>query len=181
MFIFIAAFFFTGCATMQAPPYTSPYEALDKLKRQKITNVSVGVFQPSDPEDPLNRISLRGASLISPNETFAKYLEESIRSDFKEIDRYEANSKTLIEGTILKNDIDISSISKGYSVIEIRLIIKKQGKIAFEKNYSANTEFESSYAGAIAVENALVEYPRLVRKLLSIVYEDTAFIKEVQK
>lgn len=177
----MAAFFITGCAAVKAPAYTPQYETLDKLKKLKIANVSVGMFQPSDPQDPLNRISLRGASLTSPNESFAQYLEDAMRSDFKEIDRYEANAKIQIEGTILKNDIDVLSISTGYSVIEIKLVIKKQGNITFEKNYSANTEFESSYAGAIAMQNGVVEYPRLIRKLLSTVYEDSAFIKEIQK
>lgn len=181
MFVLMAAFFFTGCASLEAPAYTPQYEVLDKLKRQKIENISVGKFQPSDPQNPLNRISLRGASITSPNETFAKYLEEAIRSDFKDIDRYEANAKIQIEGTIFKNDIDVLSFSKGYSIIEIKMVITKNDNITFEKNYSANTEFESSFAGAIALQNGLAEYPRLIRKLLSSVYEDSAFIKEIQK
>ena len=65
--------------------------------------------------------------------------------------------------------------------MEVKLSINKKGVLAFEKVYSASTQFESSFAGGVAVLKGQSEYPNLVRALLQKVYADPAFIEVIKK
>jgi hypothetical protein len=173
-------FLVSGCS-LTAPPYSPNYETIDNLKRVDAEKMSVGEVQPNDPNAPVNSISLRGSKLTASNGTFSGYLENAIRSDLIEMGLYDPTSTTRIDATILKNDIDVSGISSGSGVMEVKLTITKNATLAFEKVYTANTQFESSFAGAVAVPKGQNEYPNLVRTLLDNVYNDPAFIEVVKK
>ena len=62
----------TGCASPKAPAYSPDYAALDQLKAAKPSTIAVVKVQPTDPNAPVNRISLRGTRLDSPSGTFVK-------------------------------------------------------------------------------------------------------------
>lgn len=119
--------------------------------------------------------------LTSPKGTFANYLEDAIRSDLIEINFHDDASNIQLNATILQNDIDVSGIGTGYGVMEINLAIEKFGALVLEKIYLANTEFDSSFAGAVAIPKGQSEYPNLVRTLLKKIYNDSAFIDAVKK
>ena len=175
-----AALLISGCA-YTAPTYSPDYETTDHLKTIGIEKMSVGEVQPRDPNASVNKITLRGSPLTSPSGTFASYLENAIRSDLMEMGLYDPTSPTRIDATILKNDINISGIATGYGLMEVKLTINKKGALAFEKVYLANTQFESSFAGAVAIPKGQIEYPNLVRVLLQKVYSDPEFIEAVKK
>jgi hypothetical protein len=171
----------SGCASLTTPTYSPHYETIDLLKKRDIEKMSVGEVQPHDPSAPVNQITLRGTPLSSSNGTFASYLENALRSDLKEMRLYDPTSTMRVDATILKNDIDISGFGTGYGVMEVKLAINKKGILAFEKVYLANTQFESSFAGAVAIPKGQNEYPNLVRALLQKVYSDPTFIEAVKK
>jgi hypothetical protein len=175
------AFNLFGCASLLAPTYSPDYETLDKLKKLNLQKIAISDFQPSDPNSPINKISLRGASLKASEGTFTFYLENAIRSDLKEIGILNQVSNKRLFATIIKNDIDISGISKGSGVLEAKLTISKNGNQIFEKLYSATTGFDSSFAGAVAIGIGQKEYPNLVRTFLKKVYSDANFISAVQQ
>lgn len=181
MVVVTIAILVSGCASFTAPTYSPDYETIDRLKKLNIEKMSVGEVQPRDPSASVNKITLRGAMLSPPSGTFANYLENAIRSDLMEMGLYEPTSTTRFDATILKNDIDVSGFSTGYGAMEIKLSINKKGTLTFEKVYSANTQFESSFAGAVAIPKGQNEYPNLVRALLQKVYVDPAFIEAVKK
>lgn len=181
MVLVATALMFSGCASFTAPTYSPHYETIDRLKKINIEKMSVGEVQPRDPKASVNNITLRGAMLISPSGTFANYLENAIRSDLMEIGLYDPTSSTRVDATILKNDIDVSGLSTGYGAMEVKLTINKKGAIVFDKVYWENTQFESSFAGAVAIPKGQNEYPNLVRALLQKVYVDPAFIEAVKK
>ena len=170
-----------ACASLNPPGYSPNYEQIDKLKTQHIDRLSIGKVQPEDPAAKVNHISLRGSSLTVKNSTFAAYLEEALRSDLMEMGALDPKSTTRIDATILKNDIDVSGIVSGYGVMEVQLSVTKRGSVLLQKMYSANTKFESSFMGAIAIAGGQKEYPNLVRKLLETVYSDPEFLHAVGK
>lgn len=170
-----------GCATFTAQTYSPDYEAMDQMKKIDIDKLSVGKVEPQDPNAEVNKITLRGAPLKAPDGTFATYLENAIRSDLQEMGVYDSAATTRIDATILKNDIDVSGISTGTGMMAVNLKISKQGSIALDQNYAANTQFDSSFMGAVAAPIGEAEYPKLVRALLQQVYADPAFIKAVSK
>lgn len=170
----------TGCASFVPPTYSPDYPSLDKLKAGLVGKVAVGTFQPRSPEAPVNKVTLRGSVLAPPSGSFAEYLENAIRSDLTELRALDPQADTRIDATLLKNDIDISGFSTGTGVMEVKLTVSKRGKAVLDKVYAANTQFESSFAGAVAIPKGQSEYPRLVRTLLQTVYADPAFLNAVK-
>lgn len=171
----------SGCASFVAPAYSPDYPSLDRLKKVSIDKVALGSFQPRAVDAPVNRITLRGATLAPPNGTFAEYLENAIRSDLTELRVLDANASTRVDATLLQNDIDISGFSEGEGRIEVKLTVSKKGVPTLEKAYSATTRFESSFAGNVAIPRGQSEYPNLVRALLQTIYADPAFVTAIQK
>lgn len=170
-----------GCASLQAPNYSPDYETLDHLKKSNLQKIAVARFQPQDPKAAVNHISLRGSSLTAAEGLFSTYLENAIRSDLKEIGILDSNAETKLDATVLKNDIDISGISKGNGQLSVKLTVSKHGTILLDKVYSASTQFESSFAGAVAIGIGQREYPNLVRAFLKQVYTDPEFLAAIQK
>ncbi|CAN7638955.1 hypothetical protein LJR290_004910 [Variovorax sp. LjRoot290] len=176
-----AALLATGCAQLIAPPYSSDYEALDRLKRVPAERVAVATVQPTDANNAVNNLSLRGAGFRSGSGTFAKYLEDALVGDLKEISLYDATARTRIDTVIQKNEIAVANISTGTGLMDVELTVARDGKQRLRKVYSAQTSFESSFAGAVAIPKGQAEYPNLVRALLREVYTDPAFIAAISK
>ena len=165
----------TGCAQLKAPPYAADYEALDRLKASKPSAVAVVKVQPTDPNDPVNNLSLRGARLVSPSGTFAKYLEDALVGDLKEVSAYDAKSRTRIDARILGNEISVANIVTGTGAMEVQIEVTREGVQRLKKTYKANTSFESSFAGIVAIPAGQAAYSDLVRTLLRQVYSDPQF------
>ena len=170
----------SGCASFAVPVYSPDYQTIDRLKKVDLEKMSIGEVGPRDPDAEVNQITLRGATLKSPNGTFASYLENAIRSDLIEMGFYDPKSTTRIDAIIFKNDME-AGVSTGHGVMEVMWTIKKEGVRTFEKVYVANIQFESAFVGGMALDRGLAQYPNLVRALLRNVYGDPAFIKAVKK
>lgn len=177
----LAVAVFSGCSTLAPPPYSADYQVLDQLKKQPLDKVAVGTVQPRNPDSPVNKISLRAASLAGPKGTFAQYLEDALIQDLKEIAVFDASAGTRIDATILKNSIDISGFSTGTGGMDVELTVTRNAKTTLKKTYSVKTTFESSFAGAVAIPKGQAEYGNLVRTLLGKVYADPEFINALKK
>jgi hypothetical protein len=171
----------TGCASFIAPGYSPDYPTVDRLKATPIAPLAVGTFQPRAPDAKVNRISLRGASMTAQEGSFAQYLENAIRSDLIELKALDPNADIRIDATLTKNDINVAGISTGTGVIEMQLQISRKGVATLQKAYLATIQFDSSFAGAVAIPKGQSEYPNLVRTLLKQIYSDQEFLAAVSK
>jgi hypothetical protein len=169
-----------GCAVV-APPYSADYSVLDKLKSTSIDKAAVAPVQPRDPAAPVNHINLRASPLRAAQGTFAQYLEDALTQDLKEVSAYDPKAGTLISATILKNNIDVSGFSKGEGAMAVKFLITRAGATRLDKTYTANTEFDSSFVGAIAIPNGQNEYGHLVKVLLAQVYADPEFVNALKQ
>lgn len=169
-----------GCASFIAPNYSADYESLDRLKATKPGKLQVAEVKPTDVEAPVNKISLRAARLESPDGTFSKYLEKAIARDLAEIGALDPKSDTRLDATMLKNEIDISGFGTGTGTMQVELTVTRGVAQRLRKVYRASTEFESSFAGAVAIPKGQAEYANLVRAFLKQVYTDPAFIAAIQ-
>lgn len=170
-----------GCASYKTPTYSPDYVAIDALKTYKLKKVAVNPIQPEDPDAKVNKITLRGGSLVVDGGTFATYLQNAIKSDLTEIGVFDPTAQTKLDVVILKNDIDVSGLSVGTGELEISLKITSNNNIVLDKNYSANTQFESAFAAIVAVPKGQSEYPKLVKELLANVFADKQFIEAIQE
>lgn len=178
---FILALFMAGCMSLKVPPYSPSYEFIDGLKGKSLEKIAVGEVQPRDSNSPVNKITLRGSLLSVQDGTFASYLEDAIKSDLREIGILDQNSKINLNAILIKNDIDVSGLSTGTGVMEVSITIRKDGNVIFDKPYSVQTTFQSSFAGAVAIPKGQSEYPLLVRTLLEKMYADPEFFNAIKK
>jgi len=65
--------------------------------------------------------------------------------------------------------------------MEVTLTVMRDGQKKLSKSYKANTSFESSFAGIVAIPAGQAAYPQLVRALLREVYSDPQFIAAIAK
>lgn len=177
----LTAFLATGCAQLVAPPYSADYAVLDQLKRAQPDKTAVAAFQPTDPKHEVNHLTLRAARLNSASGSFAKYLEDALIGDLKEISVYDPSAHTRIDAVILHNEMAIGGISTGEGLMDVELTVTREGVQRLHKTYKARTSFESSFLGGIAIAKGQSEYPNLVRTFLRNVYSDPAFIAALAK
>jgi hypothetical protein len=171
----------SGCAQLMAPSYSSDYASLDRLKTTRPEKTSVATFQPTDPNHAVNNLTLRGARLKSPSGSFAKYLENALIGDLKEISVYDPDASTRIAAVIQHNEMAIGGMNTGEGLMDVELTVTRAGTERLRKIYQARTSFESSFAGAVAIPKGQSEYPNLVRTLVRNVYSDPAFIAAIGK
>lgn len=170
----------SGCASLVAPPYSPDYATLDRLKGQPLQKVSVGTFRPTEESAPVNTIGLRAARMVSPRGSFARYLEDALIHDLREVSLHDPASNLRVEATVLKNTIDIGGISTGSGHMQVELAVLRGTSAVLKKTYEATTQFESSFAGNIAIPKGQAEYANLVRSLLAKVYADPAFVNALK-
>lgn len=170
-----------GCMSLKVPPYSPSYEFIDGLKGKSVEKIAVSEVQPRDPNSPINKITLRGSSLSVQDGTFASYLEDAIKSDLREIGILDQNSIIKLDAKLLKNDIDVSGLSTGIGVMEVNITIRRDANVIFDRLYSVQTTFQSSFAGAVAIPKGQNEYPVLVRTLLEKIYADPEFFNAIRK
>ena len=176
---FTLVIFSNGC-TIIAPSYTPDYSALDAFKRQNISKIAVESVEPKNSNERVNKITLRGTTLVSPSGNYAQYLEDAIKSDLTDANLLDPSALFRLSVFLLKNDINVVGFSIGHGTIEARFSINQNGTTIFNKTISAETEFKSSFAGAVAIPKGQNEYPNLVRALLKKLYTDKEFTNALQ-
>lgn len=177
---FVVAVVLGGCSLM-APQYSASIPNVQKLKNEGDYQARVGSFVSGGPEAHVASISIRGSSLASPyNASYADYLAEAIKQELLLAGKYNPGSEVEISGVLLKNDLDASGFSVAYGVMEARFVVKKAGVTRYDQVKSVRYQWESSFAGAIAIPRAQQEYPNLVQKLVSELVADPAFLKALK-
>ena len=170
----------SGCTAM-APNYSASIENVQKLKDAGNFTAKLGAF--TSKEDPANPkiISIRASSMVSPyKESYAEYLAEAIKSELTVAGKLSPNADIEISGVLLKNDLNTSSFSVAFGDIQARFVIKRGGQVKYDRVKSAHKEWESSFAGAVAIPRARQEYPHLVQALLAELYTDKDFVQAVK-
>lgn len=170
----------SGCSLM-APQYSASLINVQKLKDAGEFSAKVGEFSSAKDPANANPISIRGSSLDSPYaSSYAFYLAEAIKQEFSLAGKLSPGADVEVSGVLQKNDIDASGFSKGTGMMEARFVVKKSGQVRYDQVKQINSEWESSFAGAIAIPKAQQEYPVMVQKLLALLYGDAAFIKALK-
>ena len=169
----IFALVLTGCSTV-APQYTASLDNVSTLKKSSATKAAVAAFGSADAK--VNEVTIRGGAMQSPYDgSYAKYVTEALKQELTLAGRYDQTAGITIDGTLLKNEMDASGFVTGYANIEVRFTVKQGSTVRFDKVKSVAHQWESSFAGPVAIPRALAEYPVAVRKLLTLLYADPDF------
>lgn len=165
----------SGCA-MKTPPYSPSIQNVSALKEAGTAPVAVGTFTVKAGIEGGTTISMRANSMSSPiGADYAAYLAEALRVDLDLAKRLDPRSTVEITGVLLRNDLDASGISKGVAQMEAQFIVRRDGQVRFDKVKKGATEWESSFAAAIAIPKAVQSYPYAVQSLLNALVSDADF------
>lgn len=176
LLVSVVAIIGTGCASV-APPYSASIENVQKLKDNGSYSAKVGDFGSASDPDNVNPLRIRANSASSPYQnSYANYLSEALKQELALSSKLTQNSNIEVSGTLLKNNVHAGGLAIGYADIQARFIVKNRGEVRYDQIKSAHNEWESSFAGAIAIPRATQEYPVLVQKLLGNLYSDQAFL-----
>jgi hypothetical protein len=169
----------TACS-MNAPMYSPSPDNSNVLQAVHGSKVAVDTFSAKNKE--VDNLSLRGGSLVSPYEqSYSKYLTKALEEELKLAGIWDNNAKTRVSGELMNNQLDISSFSIGTASITAKFIVTNNNNKIYEKDISAKHEWESSFAGAVAIPAGQTNYPIVIQKLFGNLFADKDFIKAIQK
>ncbi len=170
-----------GCST-NAPKYNSNMDNVGKLRAANLAPTNIGPIS-KDPTAKVNvdKLTIRAGTYSSPYGSFTAFLQEALKQEFEDARLLDPNSKIEISGVLVRNVLDGSGASLGFAEMEARLMVKRDGATAYDASKSARIEWESSFAGAVAIPRANQNYPNVIQKLLGEFYADPKFIAALKK
>lgn len=165
-----------GCS-MTAPQYSPSVANIGQLKMANLKPLAVEKVVPDSVLGSTNdTIGLRGGSMSSPTGSYSTYLEEAIKSEMQAAGLLDQSSSTKLSGVLVKNDVNIGGFSTGDSIVEARVKVTKAGTVAYDKLKTATLQFESSFAGAVAIPKGRDMYPVTVQKFIETLISDSDFL-----
>lgn len=140
----------------------------------------VGSFASTPGPGNANPISLRGTSMVSPYaDSYAAYVAEAIKQELTTAHKLSPTADLELSGMVIKNDVD-AAIGTGRANIEVRMIVKKAGKVNYDQVKQVSHQWDSSFAGMVAIPRAMQEYPLMIQKLLASLYAAPAFLTAIK-
>lgn len=173
----------TGCAQV---PLGAPVPSIDNIQQAKAARmqpVSMGAFTlaPGKELSLDQKVSVRSNAVFSPyDNSFAKYLRETLQTDLQAAGMLDAGSRTIIEGQLTDSQLD-APIGEGTGRVAARFAVKRQGVALYDKELSVSSRWNSPFVGVEAIPAAINEYVALYRKLVATLLSDPAFQQAVQK
>jgi len=172
----------SGCASQFAPPYSPSIENVQMLRDAGTGKVRVGSFRADPKTGNDESISLRGLSLQSPvGGKFSSYVAEALKSELAAARLIDDKAAVEIGGMLIRNNVDVSGISVGTGILQARVVVRRGGRVSYNKVVQADMTFESAFAGGVAVPKAIQAYPDLVQKFLAKLYGDRDFISSLTR
>jgi hypothetical protein len=170
----------SGCS-MVAPRYSPSLENVQKLKDASVQTTNVGAFESTPTKENPKAISIRGSSLSSPYEgSYGNYLADALKQELSLAGKLAADAGIQVTGALQKNDINAGGFSTASGDIAARFVVTRGGAVRYDQIKSIHDEWESSFAGAVAIPRAQQRYPVMVQKLLAALYADPAFLQALK-
>ncbi len=171
----------SGCATT-APPYQPSMENVGTLQNHRPAQVKVGGFTAGKKEgEKVNQLTIRGGAFASPyGGSYVEYLREALREELRLAGLLNDKSEIEVSGALLRNEFDASGVTLGHATMEAELTVKKNGAVRYRKTKSMRHEWESAFAGMVAIPRAHQNYSITIQKLLASFYTDADFQKAIK-
>lgn len=176
LLLVVALLSLTACGTV-APKYQPAMDNVQALKTGSRSPVKLGVFAPGGTDkQKVDALTIRGGSFSSPyNGSYAEYLREALRQELYMAGLLDENGPIEVSGVLLQNEIDASGFNTAHAAMEAQLVVRKNGTVRYDKTKSVRHEWESAFAGAVAIPKAHQNYGIVVQKLLNSFYSDAEF------
>jgi len=166
-----------GCASVTMPPPVASASNLEKIRSANLTPSNVGRFgiMPDAAPSMDNSLGgLRGSSLRPSNGSFSQHLREVVIAELKAAGLYDASSQIEIGAQLTESQVD-TAIGTGTAKLGANFTVDKAGVRVFEKILSVDSQWESSFVGAIAIPEATNQYSALYKALVGKLFDDIGF------
>lgn len=183
--MFVCTLLLGACATatrsLPMPKYVGSVQNLQTLRASGAQAFSVANFSDAPSVNRPGSIRARAWILDLPYgttyESFSGYLQEALKNELESAGRYREDSTLTIGGVLLDNQLDASGINIGTALLSARFNVTDAGTTIYEKTLTAESKWDSSFFGAIAIPDAVRNYIGTLQKLLYQLFADPDFQK----
>src|SRR5215510_9780113 len=177
----LACLIASGCAT-KAPGYQTSIENVQTLAGLGPVRAAVGTVKlDAKNAESMSRLSARAMTIEPPYAGgYAEYLAEALRADLAAAGKLDPKAPRTINAVMTANSLDASGINVGVAEVAARFTVTDGGRVLYDRQLQAKHQWESSFLGGIAVQNALHNYNVTVQKLVGQLFADPAFGKALQ-
>jgi hypothetical protein len=181
--LLVAAALLTGCAQIKLGAPVPNIDNIQKAKSSGMAPVAVGEFAlaAGKPAGLDKGVSVRSNTVSSPfDESFAKYLKETLSAELKAAGLLDPASPVAIIGELTDSQID-AAIGTGQGSLAARFKVNRAGQTTFDKEFRVASSWDSSFVGGVAIPRAVNEYSALYRQLVGKLLDDPQFRAAVGK
>lgn len=174
MFVASCCATMTACASSveEVPP---SLETMQVLRVQGVPPMALGSFIAASPEVD-HAISIRLGILHAPKgRTFAQFLGASFETELKAAGKLDPASPLRLDGVLTESRAD-DDFKKGGGSLGARISLWRGGKPVLTKGYHVEAKWHSDFIGAIAIDEAFLQYNALYAMLVRKVLSDPEFI-----
>lgn len=166
-----------GCVSVSLPPPGPSIGNLQLLRGGRMQAARTGEFvlapgKPASLDEKLG--GLRGSSLSAQHGSFARYLRDTLQAELQAAGYYDEAAAYEIRGQLTDSQVD-AGISTGTARLAARFQVVRDGVTLFDKELFAESRWESSAVGAIALPEAINRYATLYRSLVGKLFADADF------
>lgn len=183
--VMVAASQLVGCASLEMGKPVASMDNTVKLRDGSTkAPAAVGTFvlEAGKPASMDQSVAVRGGNtLTSPiGNSFAQYLKETLRVELEAAQLLDPDSQTRITGTLMDSMLD-PAMGTGKGRLQARFVVKQAEEVKYDRSLEVNSEWESSFMGAVAVPAAVQNYQFMYRKLVGQLFDDPDFRKALAK
>lgn len=172
-----------GCASVKLDATSATPATIEKLRGSALIPMQAGKFalaggKPAEMDRTLS--GLRGNSLTPAKGSFAQLLRDTLVVELTAAGLYDTNSQAVIEGELIDSQVD-AAIGTGTGRLAARFRVRRSGQLVFDKELAAQSSWESSFIGSVAVPAAMNHYHGLYKMLVAKLVDDAEFRKAVAR
>jgi hypothetical protein len=169
-----------AACSVVATPYSPSVENIQALKNAAPVHARIGDFRSQDGRNNRYPLQARADVMRSPvGNSFAAYLSNAIAQELALAGALSPSASVELDGVLLENNVDVG-IGTGVGTISARFVVKRDDAVRYDQVKTVRSEWDSSFAAAIAVPRATQQYPLIVQKLLGELYSDPAFVSAIR-
>lgn len=179
----LAAALLAGCASIQLGAPTASLETVQRARAAGLPAMAVGEFAlaPGKPTALDASFSLRTNTVFSPyGRSFAHYLKETLAAELKAAGLLDPAAAAEIRGWLTESQVD-GSMGTGLGRVCARFAVLRGGQQLYDKEFSAENQWESPYLGVVAIPLAINHYTVLHRQLVGQLLADPDFVAALRR
>ncbi|RYY93581.1 MAG: hypothetical protein EOO24_26495 [Comamonadaceae bacterium] len=168
-----------GCAIAPLGAPAPSLQNITKARAAGIAPVTLGAFRLAQGVDPAvdQRIVIRSNTLHSPfGSSFAAYLRETLAADLRAAGLLDAASPVVITGELVDSRIDVPmGTAPASGAVSARFAVTRLGTKVYEREFTARSEWMTTFLGVETIPMAMGRYELLYRELAAMLLDDPSF------